>query len=395
MKKIITAALLILLSITLIGCNNHEYNNYVDEINYDLFDYHYIVKNQIVEVDYEILEQLYDYDSIAYYVENEKVVKINYQGDIKGRDAGKSLVKATLYKGDLAVTNVALGYFIIIDLESDSITPINTYSEFQSLLQNNRFGSFYLNANISFPDDYDFQIIEDFRGMLINPFNYEISNIHNTEAIFKDLKNAYIDGLIIKNSAFTGEDSAVLALNTNLTMVKNTHVFNSNVQATNSAAGLVINSVDSTYEMVSFEGNIESNLLAGGLFAQVKNGQYNYSYYIDNFLLNSYAYADITVNDALGKASGLVGEIHSYGVIESSYFGGNLTAENTFPISYNLRDELIYYISVFTTESTTSIDREIFAMGEIYHVSDDALYTGTVLPGLEAFTYNPGSIPKN
>lgn len=395
MKKIFTMTLLTLLSIILIGCNNLEYSAYTEITNYDIFEYYFIGKNEVITIDYEILEQLYDYDTIEYYIEDDEVVRVNYQGNVKGKDAGKSLIKATLYDGKTAVANVAIGYFINPDLESAMMIPINTYSEFQSLLTNNTYGSLYLASNIKFPKNYDFTMIPEFRGMLVNPYGYTVSGIEGTSSIFGTLENAYIDGLIIEDSTFTGAESAALALNSEYSYVTDTHVFNSTVTGEGVSGGLISSSINSTYEFISFEGQVTSNDYAGGLFGTVNNGEEGYSYYIDNFLMNSYAYADITVTGNDLFASGLVGYVENNAKFENCYYSGTLTGDTIYQISNNLDDSLVYYINLYTSLSLSGLSSEDYAIYQLYHVSNEALLTGTVLPGLEEFTFEVGENPKN
>jgi hypothetical protein len=286
MKKIMTIAILALLSLTLISCTNLEYSAYTKVTSYDIFENYFIGRNEVIQIDYDILKELYEYDTIKYYVEDDTVLKVNYYGNVKGKDPGTSLVKATLYDGRVAVANVILGNFINIDMDSDRMIPIENYIEFKNLLTENTYGSLYLAKDINFPDDYDFTMIPEFKGMLINPYGHTISGIGKTSAIFGTLENAYIDGLIIEDSTFTGSECGALAINAEYSYVTDTHVFNSTISGTGICGGLVANSVDSTYEFVSFEGEITTEAYAGGLFGTVNNGEEDYSHYVDNFLIN-------------------------------------------------------------------------------------------------------------
>ena len=150
MKKIMTIAILTLLSLTIMGCNSLEYSAYTEETSYAVFENYFIGRNQVIQIDYEILEQLYDYDTIKYLIDDEDVISVNYMGNVKGKDPGTSLVKATLYEGRVAVANVVIGYFINIDMESDRMIPINSYQEFQTLLLSDTYGSLYIADDIDF-----------------------------------------------------------------------------------------------------------------------------------------------------------------------------------------------------------------------------------------------------
>lgn len=395
MKKIITIAILAILSLTMTGCYNLEYSAYTEITNYDIFENYFIGRNQSISIDYDVLEELYDYDTIKYSVSNEDVVKVNYMGNVKGKEPGVSLVKATLYDGRLAVANVAIGYFINIDMESDRMIPIENYIEFKTLLKANTYGSLYLNDDIEFPVGYDFTMISEFKGMLINPYGYTVSGVQGTSAIFGTLENAYIDGLIIEDSTFTGEECGALAINAEFSYVTNTHVFNSTIDSTGISGGLIANSIDSTYNQISFEGDITTLAYAGGLFGTVNNGEEDFSHYKDNFLLNSYVYANITAQGQNAYASGLVGYVLNNAKIENGYFLGSLTSDTIYLFSKNVDDELVYYINLYTSLSLAGMTPDNYAIYKVYRVTEEALRTGTQLPGLEAFTFEIGDTPKN
>jgi hypothetical protein len=290
---------------------------------------------------------------------------------------------------------VVIGYFICIDMESDRMIPINNYSEFQTLLTNNTYGSLYLADDIVFPDNYDFTMIPVFKGMLINPYGYSVSGISGTSSLFGSLENAFIDGLIIEDSEFEGDVAASLALYASHSYITDTHVFTSTVTGSGITGGLVSESVNSTYEFVSFEGEITSDDYAGGLFGTVQNGEEGYSHYIENFLINSYALADITITDNTKHGSGLVGLVEHSAKIESCYYAGEISSSTVYQISKNIDDSLVYYISLYTTLSLSGITAEDYGFYQMYRVSLEALYTGTVLPGLEEFTFEVDQNPKN
>ena len=273
--------------------------------------------------------------------------------------------------------------------------PISSYVQFKSLLERNNNSFFFLNADITFPDNYEYEMVEEFNGVLINPFGYTISNVNDTEALFDTLDNAFIHGLIIEDSSFTGSEAAVLAKTVSNSYIESVHVFNTSVVGQTTAAGLVLDSTNTVYKSVSFEGDITGGQCAAGLIAHSDNSSLGYSYYISNFMLTSYAYTDLTTTDPDALASGLVGNIEGSAVIESSYYVGNITSDTVYPISYNSDDSLIYYVYVYTSNSIEGIDKSIYAEGKIHQIAYEAFFYGTVLPGLEEFTTELGKNPQN
>ena len=231
--------------------------------------------------------------------------------------------------------------------------------------------------------------------MLINPYDYVVSGIEGTSAIFGKLENAYIDGLIIDDSSFDGEVAAALALSAEYSYITNTHIFNSTISATGISGGLVADSTNTTYEYVSFEGEITANDYAGGLFGTVNNGEEGYSQYVDNFLLYSYAYADITITDNSKHGSGLIGLIENNAKIESCYFAGTIISDNVYQISKDVDSSKVYYISLYTTLSLDGLTESDYANFLMYLISEEDLITGSVLPGLEAFIFVEGYNPRN
>ncbi|MBI9009225.1 MAG: hypothetical protein JEZ05_04265 [Tenericutes bacterium] len=395
MKKFITLAVLGLLSLTLVSCNNLEYSAYTEETSYAVFDNYFINRNQVISIDYEIIEQLYEYDTIEYFVTNEDVVTVNYLGNVKGKDPGVSLVKATLYDGKVGVANIVIGYFINIDMDSDRMIPINNYLEFQTLLLSNTYGSLYLADDIEFPSDFDFTMISRFKGMLINPYGYTITGLKGSSAIFGLLENAYIDGIIIADSSFSGVECAALAKESSYSYITNTHVFTTTITATGISGGLVADSTNTTYEFVSFEGGITSSDYVGGLFGTVTNGLEGYSEYIDNFLINSYAYATISVTDNTKHGSGLIGLVVSNAKIESCYFLGSITSDTVYQFSKDLDSSKVYYISLYTNLDIDNLASSDYASFLVYQVTEYELFTGSVLPGLEAFIFEEAVNPRN
>lgn len=400
MKKRVTILMLGIFTLMLTGCQNLDYNPYASPKSYDIYDVYIIGKNEVVDIAYIGLSEAgYVYDELVFFIENEDVARIVNGDQVKGRGAGKTRVFATMYedKGDglKPIGNVVVGTFVVIDLDSDVFVEIATYSEFQSLLQNNPNGHFYLGADIFFPMSVDFEIIDEFRGVLINPYGYTIQGLKGSASLFQTLENAYIDGLMFEETDFFGETAAGLALYSDHSFISNVHFFDASLQASGGVGGLVYQATNTVFEAVSFEGTIEANGVTGGLVAYAQNGASGETYFQEHLIINSYAYATITNHHDSDFTGGLVGSILAYGVIESSYSGGQLTGEQRFAISQNLSSENVYYIFLYTSLEDVVMSDGLLAYDQLFFVTDADLKTGTMLPGLEAFTYDSGSIPRN
>ncbi len=401
MKKLLYIALLGLLSFSLLGCNSLVYDNELPITAYELFNYHVVGEKEIVDINYDILgEAGLIYDKIIYNIDNEDVVRVLSDGNIKATNPGKAEVTATIFYDRIAIANVAIGYFVVLDLESVEYETINNYTEFTTKIINNPSGNFYLNANITFPEDFLYTPIPEFTGVLINPYGYTISGLNFEDAggagLFRSISHAYIDGLILDDIDITGAYVGAIAAESEFSYIGFVHITDARLTSTSgTCGGLVGISFNTVYRKVSFEGEIVSASNAGGIAGETDNGKLNESYYKENLVIYSYADADITVTDDTKHTGGLVGYNKSYGVFESSFSVGSLTGDNLYNIAYNEDASLVYYLSMYSGIDIVIIDQGKFASRSLYVLSNEDFRTGSVLPGLESFTFEAGELPKN
>ncbi|MCV2232475.1 hypothetical protein N7548_06510 [Acholeplasma manati] len=373
-------------------------------------DYDYLVDHRALQMNetYDLkIDELYNtfgFHDIE-YAYDKTIVTINKYGEVIPLQPGITNLSITLLTinkyGRTLKKDINYGTIHVIDSNYDNYTLIDSAFKFWDYISLNPSGNYIIGSDLDFSSKKGEFLISYFSGVLINPYGYELTNIHlsgpSEVSIFKYLDHAYINGLIIKDSSTniinnpldqrSPRGAAIVAYHANNSYLTNIHV-EGTVNGSSNLAGIISIFYYSRLESASFVGEFITNAnhlnTVGGLVAYATNSDFE----------NVYSRSVVTGN--VFKLGGLFGEFvqsdiqKGYAVVETDaslieHFGSFAAANTT--LFTNNQIQYVYTIG--------NVGLSGFGVAGSHILSDiESLKTGEPLEGLEAFDFVEGVFPE-
>lgn len=408
MKKwLILFSLLIIFS--LYGCEDaYRYYPVPFGTLYDLYEVRALPTGVKEKLNLAYFSSL-DIKHVEFISENEEVARVNYKEELITLKPGKTTIKAIVYfKKDIPKT-IDFGKVYVYDVNDPSFIPIRNQVDLRTLITSNPQGFYYLDSDIDLSEFPWMEPIPYFSGIFINPKNHVIMNLTITSeksvGLFKEINNAYIDGLILENVQITGKPNSLFtdtiyagglvgsATNSLITNIKVTGEVTNGIYVGGIAGGLtnsyLINS--------SFEGKVSKGEFTGGLVGIFNS--LDYDGLIQGKIKNVYSIVELTggYQGEPSRIGGLAGMIEG-GLIENAYTTGTINEEEnvlSHPIGHG-SNRCFYLKNIYYTFDIplNYSDSLIGYEDTLYYITIQDLTNGKELKGLESFIYTKGDYPR-
>lgn len=325
-----------------------------------------------------------------------------------------------LYKNDVFIAEVALGYRIQFEREHPSWIGL-TSEDFVRALTAMPNGRFYLMEDIDLTQQE--AQIPRFSGVIVNPEGFVIHGVNaidhsTTQGIFKVLDEAQIDGLIIEDAMIDLADfdpgtttmvAGVLTSEAYDSIITNTHVKGTITGARYGAiGGLVGASYGSVYRYVSFEGTISAKgANIGGLLGF--HSGFMIERYSDrdpliapiNVIEHAYVNAQL-IGTTYAMIGGLISVYDGQTHIRHAYVTGLIERGDAFyGISYVTVGNRFYGSRLDSSYQDIYVDKELEVTDQtssdgdfVIFVDRSGLMGGVPLAGLEGFIFHEGAFPS-
>lgn len=408
MRKLILI-LSLLITLILFGCEDIVSNFPVPVGTiYDLYEVRALPTGVKEKVNLDYFSNL-KIKQVKFISENEEVARINYKEELITLRPGQTTIKAIIYFDKELPKTVVLGKIYVYDINDPRFIPIKNQVELQTLITSNPQGFYYLDNDIDLIEFPWMEPIPYFSGILINPKKHVIRNLtitsEKTVGLFKEINNAYIDGLILENVNITGKQDSIFkdtiyagglvgnAYNSLISNITVTGEVTHGIYVGGIAGGLV----NSYLINSSFEGKVGKGHFNGGLVGNFTS--LDYDGFIQGKIKNTYAIVEITggYQPEVSRIGGLFGVIDG-GLIESSYVVSTMIigeGELTHPIGHH--GNYRFYLKNIYYTYNQSLNYDDYLIGDeltLHYITSEELKSGNILEGLEGFQFTPGDYPR-
>lgn len=344
MKKIVTIMFILTLAILLIACDKYyKYERLDDYLVQVVFlenneEYKFDIKKEFSNYEINITK----YEIYSSDLSDEDIVGIK-RNTITGKASGYTNINVRLYERETnTVYSVILAEVVVYNI--DEMTEIKTAEDLQNI---DILGRYILKSDIDLKNYGNWDPIggiayeESFQGIFINPEGYKISNltINNTNGsaevpyggLFKRVRNAYIDGIILENTYidlgnYYGDGSATaggIAFAIDDSYIRNCSV--EGVIIGQFRAGGITGNNDKSFILDSkFKGTVKTAVAfhnevgAGGIVG------YNYTADTMGGIRNCSVEAEVT---SLNAAGGIIGVNLFNHLPKNSFFNGTVKGD--------------------------------------------------------------------